>query len=76
MDLLVSDSLVFYWQKLVVKTDTMYQLEAKKYGELTKINESLQATIKEEKRKCRKVGLGVGVGGTLLGVLLGVLLGK
>ena len=76
MDLLISDSLHFYWKTLATKTDTLYLMEVKKYEELTKINESLQATLKNERIKRRKIGLGVGVGGTVLGILLGVLLGK
>lgn len=76
MDLVVSDSLCFYWKQIAVKSDTLYLVETKKYEQLTKINESLQAALKDEKKKSRKIGIGVGVGGTLLGILLGVLLVK
>lgn len=76
MDLVVSDSLCFYWKQVAVKSDTLYLMEAQKFEQLTRANESLQAALKEEKKRSRKIGIGVGVGGTLLGVLLGVLLGK
>lgn len=76
MDLVVSDSLCFYWKQVATKSDTLYIMETQKFEQLTKVNESLQAALKEEKKKSRKIGIGVGVGGTLLGILLGVLLGK
>lgn len=76
MDLVVSDSLCFYWKQIAGKSDTLYVTEIKKFENLTKVNESLQSALKDEKRKSRKIGIGVGVGGTLLGVLLGVLLVK
>ena len=76
MDLVVSDSLCLYWKQVSAKSDTLYLMEAQKFEQLTRVNESLQAALKEEKKKSRKIGIGVGVGGTLLGVLLGVLLVK
>lgn len=76
MDLVVSDSLCFYWKQVAAKSNTLYIMETQKFEQLTEVNESLQAAIKEEKKKSRKIGIGVGVGGTLLGILLGVLLGK
>lgn len=75
-DLDISDSLRFYWKQIAIKTDTLYMMEAQKFENLMGVNNSLQVALKEEKRKSRKMGIGVGVGGTLLGVLLGVLLGK
>lgn len=76
MDLVVSDSLCFYWKQVAVKSDTLYLMETLKYEQLTRVNESLQAALRDEKRKSRIIGIGVGVGGTLLGLLLGVLLVK
>lgn len=76
MDLVVSDSLCSYWKQVAVKSDTLYLMETLKYEQLTRVNESLQAALHDEKRKSRIIGIGVGVGGTLLGILLGVLLVK
>lgn len=76
MDLVISDSLCLYWKRIAAKSDNLYIMEAQKFENLTRVNESLQVALKEEKRKGRKIGIGVGVGGTLLGILLGVLLGK
>ena len=76
MDLVISDSLCLYWKQIAFKSDTLYLVETMKYEQLTRVNESLQAALKEEKKKSRIIGIGVGVGGTLLGILLGVLLVK
>lgn len=76
MDLIVSDSLRFYWEHVALKTDTLYSMEAQKFEQLTDVNASLKAALKEEKKKNIGTCIGVGVGGTLLGILLGVLLGK
>lgn len=76
MELVVADSLRFYWEQVAVKSDNLYLMEAQKFEQLSGINKSLQVAIEEEKKKSRKIVIGVGVGSTLLGVLLGVLLGK
>lgn len=75
MDLVVSDSLHFYWKRVAAKSDTLYTMEIKKFEQLNRINESLQIALKEEKRKRQKISIGVGVG-ALSGILMGVLLGK
>ena len=74
MDLRVSDSLIFYWKQVAVTNDKLYLLESKKFEEAQKVNEAIQQSLKEQKKKSRIIGIGVGVGGTLLGILLGVLL--
>lgn len=74
MDLVVSDSLIFYWKMTAFKSDSISALEYEKYQEASRMNVYLNGTIEEEKRKSRLLSIGVGVGGTLLGVLLGVLL--
>ena len=76
MELVVADSLRFYWEQVAVKSDNLYLMESQKFEQLSGINKSLQVAIEEEKKKSRKIVIGVGVGSTLLGVLLGVLLGK
>lgn len=75
-ELIVSDSLCFYWKQIATTADNLYFKETQKYEQLAEVNTSLQAALNERKRKSRKIGIGVGVGGTLLGVVLGVLLGK
>ena len=74
MDLRVSDSLIFYWKQVAVTNDTLYLLESQKFEKAQKVNETLQQSLKEQKRKSRIIDIGVGVGGILLGILLGVLL--
>lgn len=74
MDLVASDSLGFYWKNISIKKDTMLLFEQKKLMEANKLNESLQESLKLQKKKSRKTIIGVGVGGTLVGIILGVLL--
>lgn len=74
MDLVASDSLGFYWKNISVKKDTMLLFEQKKLMEANRLNESLQESLKLQKKKSRKTIIGVGVGGTLVGIILGVLL--
>lgn len=76
MALSVSDSMCFYWKQTALKSDTLYAVEAQKFEQLTRINNSLIVVLDNEKKKKQKMCIGVGVGGTLLGILLGVLLGK
>lgn len=73
VDLLASDSLVFYWKSVSLAKDTVIRLEQLKYDETVKFNESLKTDLRNEKKKCRKRNFGVGIGGTLLGILLGVI---
>lgn len=74
MDLVVSDSLCFYWKNMSFKKDTLLRLELVKFEEATKYSTSLQQSLALEKKKKRKAIIGVGVGGTLIGIILGVLL--
>lgn len=74
MGLSVSDSLVIYWRKIAEKSDTICSLEEKKYNNLSVVNQNLSRALNDEKRKGRKVAVGVGVGGAILGFILGVLL--
>lgn len=74
MDLVASDSLGFYWKNISIKKDTMLLFEQKKLMEANRLNESLQESLKLQKKKSRKTIIGVGVGGTLVGIILGVLL--
>lgn len=74
MDLVASDSLGFYWKNISVKKGTMLLFEQKKLMEANRLNESLQESLKLQKKKSRKTIIGVGVGGTLVGIILGVLL--
>lgn len=73
MDLVVSDSLCNYWQKIAHKKDEVIQFTELKYVEADKFNESLQTSLKNEKKKGRRKNIGVGIGGTLLGILVGVI---
>ena len=66
MDLVVSDSLCLYCNQVARESETLDIMETQKFEQLTRVNESLQAAIEEEKKKSRKIGIGVGVGGTLL----------
>lgn len=76
MDLCVSDSLISYWKKVALTTDTLYMLENKKFKTSDSFNSMLRASLENERKKSRNTIIGVGVVGTLLGVLLGVLLIK
>lgn len=76
VDLVVSDSLCLYWQKVALRADFTCVLERRKFDELTAVNTSIKSSLEKEKSKSRKISIGVGVGGTLLGILLGVLLAK
>lgn len=70
-DLCVSDSLVSYWKRIAACSDTLSVMEEKKFAKIYEVNGLLRQTLNEQKRKSRKIGLGVGVSGVLLGVLLG-----
>lgn len=74
MDLVVSDSLCFYWKNMYLKKDTILRFETIKFEESHKYTRSLEESLKLEKKKKRKAIIGVGVGGTLIGIILGVLL--
>lgn len=76
MDLTISDSLCLYWERVAVKADTMLFMENQKYENLSRINKSLECSLKSSTKKMKKIGVGVGVGGTVFGIILGVLLKK
>ena len=48
MDLVVSDSLRFYWQKVALNADSICELERKKFKELTAINASIKSSLEKD----------------------------
>lgn len=71
-----SDSISCYWHRIAVNAEEMYTLETQRSDILLRRVEYLEAEVVNEKKKSRKIGIGVGVGGTLLGVIIGALLVK
>lgn len=71
-----SDSISRYWHRTAVTTEEMYTLETQRSDVLLRRTEYLETEVLNEKKKSRKIGIGVGVGGTLLGVIIGALLVK
>lgn len=74
MDLVASNSLGFYWKNISMKKDSILLFEHRKLMEANSFKESLQESLRLQKKKNRKTIIGVGVGGALVGILLGVLL--
>lgn len=57
-----------------LKKDDIILFVEKKYEESVMFSETLKQSLEAEKKKSRRLAIGVGVGGTLVGILLGVLL--
>lgn len=76
MDLCISDSIIGYWEKYSLKTDSIDMLKDAQLDNALSINKSMAVFYNNERKKSRKYCIGVGVGGTLLGIVLGVLLIK
>ena len=73
MDLAVSDSMLNYYKKSAESYQQVIDLQEQKFDLQ---GSYLKETLERQKKKSRKLFIGVGVGGTLLGAVLGVLLSK
>lgn len=70
---LVDEKVELLVSELTAKDSIIYMGQSKL--EISrKLNEDLERSLLEQKRRSRKTFIGVGVGGTLFGVLLGMLL--
>ena len=66
MDLVASDSMCTYWQKVSETTTSLYHTEQRKFEEMSLVNDANIEALNKEKAQSRKLCIGVGVGGYLL----------
>ena len=73
-EIALQDSTITHLRNIVTLKDSISIANEGKLGVLTYLNEDLQRSLTDQRKRSRKTIAGVGAGGILVGVLLGILL--